>query len=100
MAYIPKKVHRPSRGIQRKQQNNWLKNPDDVKFYNSAAWRNFRNWYIMCNPVCENEGCTKAAKFVDHIKPISEGGEKTDEDNVQSLCQSCNGRKTVKQRYK
>ena len=35
------------------------------------------------------------ATMVDHIVPIADGGEKLDEDNLQSLCQDCHARKTA-----
>jgi 5-methylcytosine-specific restriction protein A len=35
---------------------------------------------------------------LDHIKPIRLGGEMYDIENLQSLCKSCHGRKSAKER--
>jgi 5-methylcytosine-specific restriction protein A len=41
---------------------------------------------------------------IDHIKPISEGGEPLDIDNLQTLCKECHaiktGRETAKRKNK
>ena len=52
--------------------------------YHSAAWRRLRNVHIKDNPVCVI--CGHPAEVVDHIKPIAEGGEGLDPNNLQSLC--------------
>jgi len=79
-------------GGETKNSKNWLANPEDEKLYNSRRWRNFRLSYLKKHPVCAK--CTQPAKYLDHIKPISQGGEIWDLRNLQSLCPSCNGRKT------
>lgn len=66
-------------------------------FYQSRSWIKFRNWFRAKNPLCKHcleKGIVTPMKIVDHIKPISEGGEKFSEDNCQSLCQECHNRKT------
>ena len=93
MAYIPNKVHRSN--LKEPAKKNWLKNPEDAKFYNSRKWRRFSLAYKMSNPVCIN--CTQPSYYTDHIKPISEGGDKWDYKNLQPLCKSCNASKTAKQ---
>jgi len=96
MPRMPTKVHGESNRKNTKKKN-WLRDQSHKKIYNSQKWRNFREFYIQNNPVCESEGCTQAGYFVDHIHPISEGGDIFNEDNVQTLCPSCNGRKTQAQ---
>jgi 5-methylcytosine-specific restriction protein A len=34
-------------------------------------------------------------KIIDHIKPILDGGDEWDRDNLQGLCESCHNRKTA-----
>lgn len=91
---MPKKTYRPYKA---KKPKNWLRNPKDAKFYNSSVWRKFSTNYKQMHPVCEVEGCTKPSYYTDHIKPIADGGNKLDEDNVQALCKSCNSSKTSTQ---
>lgn len=53
------------------------------------AWRRFRKWYLAGNPFCvecEKDGRVELAAELDHIKPLEEGGELLDPDNVQGLC--------------
>ena len=40
------------------------------------------------------QGCGDHGHHVDHITPLAEGGTH-DPDNLQTLCTSCHGRKTV-----
>lgn len=82
------------------QKKNWLANPGHEGIYHSTRWRKLTAWYKMNHPVCEMEGCTQPSKYTDHIKPISEGGDIWNEQNLQALCVSCNAKKTAKQSKK
>lgn len=42
---------------------------------------------------CADKGFVTLAVIRDHIKPLAEGGDDTD-DNVQPLCQACSDAKT------
>ena len=86
-------------GVSIKKTTNWLRDESHAEIYHSTRWRKLRSSYMMRNPVCEMYKCTQPSKYLDHIKPISNGGEIWDEDNLQALCASCNGIKTVNQRY-
>jgi 5-methylcytosine-specific restriction protein A len=70
------------------------KNP----FYDSRFWRDrLRPWQLQHQPLCEHclaLGLCTAATQVDHIKPISDGGDARDPDNLQSLCASHHSQKT------
>ena len=44
--------------------------------------------------------CGEPAKYLDHIKPISEGGARLDENNVQWLCTKHNSEKTNRDRMR
>lgn len=94
MPKMPTKVYGPKR----ESKKNWLRNPEDAKIYESPRWRKLRKSYIQRNPVCAK--CTQPMKYLDHIIPISQGGDIWDEKNLQGLCPSCNGRKTNEQKLK
>jgi 5-methylcytosine-specific restriction protein A len=72
-------------------------------FYSSAAWIKLRNYKRLINPICEH--CIKVNLItpfhtIDHIKPISEGGEPLDLNNLQTLCRQCHAIKTGKETAK
>lgn len=61
-------------------------------------WREFRRWYAgQVAPVCVrcNRAEESALMHLDHIKPLSQGGERLDPDNAQWLCRECHSRKTM-----
>jgi 5-methylcytosine-specific restriction protein A len=93
---MPKKIYGFKNAA--KKEKNWLKNKEDEQFYNSATWRKLSLSYKMGHPVCEMDDCTQPSYFTDHITPVSDGGDKLDESNLQALCKSCNAIKTVNQR--
>ena len=77
------------------------------KFYHSKQWRGLRNNYIKRNPVCViclKKDIITPANVVDHIKPIAEGGEALDVNNLQSLCTMHHNQKSAREgnarRYK
>jgi len=60
-------------------------------------WRKVRAQYLAEHPLCEKhleEGKTVPAYDVDHIIPLSQGGERLDPDNLQALCRRCHNKKT------
>ena len=68
-----------------------------------ATWAKFSKWYRKEHPlcvICAAKGYTTPVAHVDHIVPLESGGEKYDEDNLQSLCAACHSRKTVGERGK
>ena len=70
-------------------------------FYHSTAWRNLRKLHITQNPLCaecKRRGIVKVGYVVDHITPISKGGEALDERNLQTLCKRHHAIKTGKER--
>ena len=72
-------------------------------FYSSSAWIKLRNYKRLLTPLCEQ--CEKVNILtpfhtIDHIKPISEGGEPLDFDNLQTLCKQCHAIKTGKETSK
>jgi len=70
------------------------------KFYNTRAWHKTRYAYRKRHPMCkmcEDKGITKLAEMVDHITPIKDGGDPLDWNNLQSLCNKCHRRKTLRE---
>jgi 5-methylcytosine-specific restriction enzyme A len=60
--------------------------------YNRKAWIRFRQVMLAREPLCRR--CGAPAVAVDHIQPISAGGDHWDPDNLQSLCIRCHNAKT------
>jgi 5-methylcytosine-specific restriction endonuclease McrA len=61
------------------------------RFYKSPTWKRLRRMQLAEEPLCRLCGC--AARVVDHIVQISQGGERYDMGNLQSLCSPCHDRK-------
>lgn len=62
-----------------------------------SKWKRIRLEHLASEPLCRK--CRKydrvtLAEEVDHIKPLWEGGEEYDRDNLQSLCSPCHIEKT------
>jgi 5-methylcytosine-specific restriction protein A len=61
------------------------------RFYKSPTWKRLRRMQLAEEPLCRS--CGLAARVVDHIVQISQGGERYDMGNLQSLCSSCHDKK-------
>ena len=69
-------------------------------FYQSAAWRVVRAAFLRAHPLCRecaSCGLKVAARVVDHVLPLKDGGERFDWINLQALCVSCHNRKTARE---
>mgnify|MGYP005990034541 FL=1 len=87
------------------RKRNWIKSMpkqirqhDNTTFYHSKAWRMTRKFYIKDNPLCEHckrKGITTAGQMVDHIKPITLGGNMLHQSNLQTLCNKCHAKKSA-----
>lgn len=53
-----------------------------------TVWQRVRKRVLQANPNCVR--CGQPADTVDHITPISLGGDPLDETNLRSMCKSCN----------
>jgi len=94
MPYIPKKEKKRP-WIAEKKKKIWGR-PEDQWIYKSARWGRVRSLQLQLEPFCK--GCRPKiteATIVDHITPVSQGGEIWDMDNLQSLCVSCHNRKSL-----
>jgi 5-methylcytosine-specific restriction protein A len=70
---------------------------DNIEFYNSWPWRKAAKKFKDKNPLCvqcDKNGIVTTVKVVDHIIPINKGGERLNEQNFQSLCESCHNKKS------
>lgn len=57
-----------------------------------------RRTYLDLHPMCEmcrRQGLLVDAEHVDHITPITKGGDPLNGDNLQALCPPCHSRKTA-----
>lgn len=97
MASRPNKVNRSWV----KERVAFARDNDNSDFYNSWPWRKAAAAYKKRNPLCvecERNGFVVPVRVVDHIKPINAGGERLDESNFQSLCESCHNKKSSKEK--
>ncbi len=63
----------------------------NARAYN-ADWRKRSRAYLAQHPACEQceaRGIMRDAVLVHHVRPILEGGDRFDDDNLQSLCREC-----------
>jgi 5-methylcytosine-specific restriction enzyme A len=73
---------RPDRGTTTEQGYGW-------------EWQKLREAYLRDNPYCVqcmSDGVITAARVVDHIVPLRQGGS-SDAGNLQALCDRCHNRK-------
>jgi 5-methylcytosine-specific restriction endonuclease McrA len=77
--------------------SNWAqwarRHPQRSQFYASTAWKWARSQQLAREPNCRI--CGEPARAVDHVIPISQGGEPLDPDNLQSLCRRHHNTKTT-----
>ena len=94
--------------INDRPKGNYTKDKDLLKWY-WGPWRRLRKnfWIHECERQgighalcvsCEKKGRITLATDVDHITPISKGGDKEDFDNMQALCKSCHAKKSRTER--
>ena len=77
-----------------------LRDREARAFYTSKEWKHLRQNFLIENPFCEEcrkNGRLTKATVVDHIIPIKQGGPALDENNLQALCASCHGSKSIKE---
>ena len=69
--------------------------------YDTEVWDRLRKAILAREPLCRlcaKEGKNEKATQVDHILPISRGGRRFAEDNLQPLCAPCHSAKTNAER--
>jgi len=68
------------------------------RFYDKAVWKKARQQQLTAHPLCKHcleTGRYTAATEVDHIIPMSDGGEPLDPSNFRSLCKRCHSSVTL-----
>ena len=63
-----------------------------------VRWEKVRAMHLRAEPlcrICAAQGRVTVATLVDHVQPIADGGERLDDDNLQSLCARCHAKKTA-----
>ena len=68
-----------------------LKYPKETLYY-TPEWIELKNRWLVAHNFCVWCG-TKEDLTVDHIIPFRQGGARVSEDNIQTLCRSCNSEK-------
>ena len=69
------------------------------RVYDLQEWKRVRKAHLLYEPLCrecKKQGRLRPAYHVDHVIPISKGGDWFSRDNLQSLCDSCHSLKTAK----
>jgi len=95
------KQSRVNRKQSQKEYNRTKRKGND--FYHSAQWRKLRAWYVKQNPLCvfcKAEGRATPVKIVDHIIPLTAGGQALSVDNLQSTCLPHHNKKTAEDKVK
>ena len=67
------------------------------RLYDKQDWHRTRKHQLTEEPLCRMcraNGILRPATEVDHIIPVSKGGDWYDGNNLQSLCISCHSQKT------
>jgi 5-methylcytosine-specific restriction endonuclease McrA len=103
---MPQKIpsHRPARLPTAVRRDDTGRPNAAARGYCSKAHRRWRQAVLTrdawacrsCGRICSDHKEAHA----DHIVPVSEGGERYDIGNGQTLCRSCHSRKTAGERWK
>lgn len=106
MPNLPEKKKRSWEVTRPPQSGRTFINP----WYHTTAWRKLRKAVLRDNPLCvecQKINIIELAKVVDHINPVSTGGNDAEKarlmwdwDNLQPLCDSCHNRKSAKEQQK
>lgn len=71
------------------------------RFYDSKQWQDTRKAKLRRDPFCQCcavDGIVTEAKHVDHWQSLSQGGHRTADENLVSVCVPCHSRKTMAER--
>ena len=88
--------HRAPRAAATRQH---LTRPSAARRGYDRRWRKLRRMVLAATPICETEGCERAATDVHHIRRLAAGGDDT-LDNLQALCHVCHSKVTGRMKGK
>ena len=72
------------------------KSADAIKLYHSAKWLNTRRAVLLRDPICK--ACdNRLSTEVDHIKPLSQGGDPYSLANLRGICNPCHAAKSAQE---
>lgn len=80
--------------LARQQRDGRAQRPNSTQRGYDAAWRRVRGTFIARHPYCV--ACGKPTEHVDHIIPISQGGERLKWSNLRPFCQFHHNQHTAK----
>jgi 5-methylcytosine-specific restriction protein A len=75
----------------------WSNQPESWTSGSTRRWRVLRAAKLAVNALCQQPGCWHLAEEVDHIVPLSRGGERWAWSNLQSLCAPHHRQKTQRE---
>jgi len=73
------------------KQRNANREPANERGYD-AVWSKARKAYLTRTPLCERclgSGLLTPAVLVHHIKPLDQGGDRLNANNLMALCRDC-----------
>ncbi len=71
---------------------------NDSARYKTKEWTAIRDVVRYQEPICRI--CQREATFyIDHIKPVKQGGAFLDRENLQGLCKHCHNVKSGQERH-
>ena len=73
----------------------WGNAPVSWQQGSTSRWRRLRAAHLQGQPWCVAIGCQQLATDVDHVVPLSQGGERYDAGNLQSMCRRHHQQKTA-----
>jgi 5-methylcytosine-specific restriction endonuclease McrA len=65
----------------------------NIEKVDGVQWRALRLVVLSEEPYCAQPGCRRPATEVDHIRPLSRGGDAYDRSNLRAICKSHNSSK-------
>lgn len=79
-------------------RSNWGRTPSRFgSVYKASEWQSIRKRVLREEPVCAIVGCEERASEVDHVVPLSAGGDAFARDNLRALCREHHQKRSSQQ---